>query len=266
MPPMTLEALYRYPVKSLAGEAFDALEVGARGFRHDRHWMVVNPAGRFLTQREWPRMALIGTHITGRGELTLSAPEMPDLILPGRNSDARLAVEVWGDTVEAVATEPAADAWLSAFLDTPCRLVHLADDSVRTVDPDFATPQDQVGFADGFPFLLISQASLDDLSYRVGHAVSMRRFRPNLVVAGCPPYAEDAWRLIRIGDIRFRVVKPCARCAIPTVDPDTGDRGKEPLRTLARFRRRGSEVMFGQNLVHEGRGRLEVGMTVEVLE
>ena len=266
MHPMTLEALYRYPVKSLAGEAFDALEVDARGFRHDRHWMVVDPAGRFLTQRERPRMALIATHVGASGELQLRAPGMAELRLAGHSGDARLAVQVWGDTVDAVPSDPAADAWLSAFLDTPCRLVHLADDSVRPVDPDFAAPQDQVGFADGFPFLLISQASLDDLNARLDTALPMRRFRPNLVVAGCPPYAEDGWRLIRIGDIRFRVVKPCARCAIPTIDPDTGISGKEPLRTLARFRRRGGQVMFGQNLVHDGRGRLEVGMTVEVLE
>ncbi|MBT0963372.1 MOSC domain-containing protein [Denitromonas iodatirespirans] len=262
----TLEALYRYPVKSLAGESFGALEVDARGFRHDRHWMVVDPAGRFMTQREQARMALIGTHVTAQGELQLSAPGMPALSLPVRRDGGRIAVDVWGDTVDAVPTDPAADAWLSAFLDTPCRLVHMADDGVRPVDPDFAGPQDQVGFADGFPFLLISQASLDDLNSRLDETLSMRRFRPNLVVAGCPPYAEDTWRVIRIGDIRFRVVKPCARCAIPTVDPDTGKRGKEPLRTLASFRRRGREVMFGQNLAHDGRGRLEVGMTVEVLE
>ena len=266
MRPLTLEALYRYPVKSLAGEAFDTLEVDARGPRHDRHWMVVDAAGRFLTQRQWPRMALVAAHVTARGELQLRAPGMADLHLPARDGDARQVVEVWGDTVDAVASGAAADAWLSEFLDTPCRLVHLDDDSRRAVDPDFATPADQVGFADGFPFLLISQASLDDLNSRLDTALPMRRFRPNLVISGCPPYAEDGWRLIRIGDIRFRVVKPCARCAIPTIDPDTGVSGKEPLRTLAGYRRQGGQVMFGQNLVHEGRGRLDVGMTVEVLE
>lgn len=266
MRPLILEALYRYPVKSLAGEGFETLEVMARGFRHDRHWMVVDPAGRFLTQRQWPRMALIATQVDASGELHLRAPGMADLHLAGRSGGARLAVQVWGDTVDAMASDAAADVWLSEFLETPCRLVHLADDSVRPVDPDYATPADQVGFADGFPFLLISQASLDDLNSRLDAPLPMRRFRPNLVVSGCPPYAEDGWRLIRIGDIRFRVVKPCARCAIPTIDPDTGISGKEPLRTLARFRRQGGQVMFGQNLVHDGRGRLEVGMTVEVLE
>lgn len=266
MSELKLAALYRYPVKSLAGETFGALDVDARGFRHDRHWMVVDAEGRFRTQRELPRMVLIGTHVTEHGALQLRAPGMADLTVLRHATDARVEVVVWNDTVNAAPTDPAADAWLSEFLDTPCRLVHFPDDSSRAVDPAFATPDDQVGFADGFPFMLISQASLDDLNSRLEVALPMHRFRPSLVVAGCAPYAEDGWRVLRIGDIRFRVVKPCARCAIPSVDPDTAERGKEPLRTLATYRRQGSKVMFGQNLVHEGRGRLEVGMAIEVLE
>lgn len=263
---LTLDALYRYPVKSLAGETFGALEVGARGIRYDRHWMVVDAEGRFLTQRELPRMALIGTHVSEHGELQLHASGMPELTVLGKATSARIEVVVWGDRVNAEPTDAAADAWLSEYLDTPCRLVHIPHDCVRAVDPVFAAPSDQVGFADGFPFMLISQASLDDLNSRLEVALPMHRFRPNLVVAGCTPYAEDNWRVIRIGNIRFRVVKPCARCAIPAVDPDTAERGKEPLRTLAKYRRQDGKVMFGQNLVHEGRGRLEIGMAVEVLE
>lgn len=266
MSELRLAALYRYPVKSLAGEAFGALDVDARGFLLDRHWMVVDAEGRFLTQRELPRMVLIGTHVTEHGALQLRAPRMPDLTVLRHATDARVEVVVWNDTVTAAPSDPAADAWLSDFLDTPCRLVHFPDDSSRAVDPAFAATDDQVGFADGFPFMLISQASLDDLNSRLDTPVPMHRFRPSLVVAGCAPYAEDGWRVLRIGNIRFRVVKPCARCAIPSVDPDTAARGKEPLRTLAMYRRQGSQVMFGQNLVHEGRGRLEVGMAVEVLE
>ena len=263
---LTLDALYRYPVKSLAGETFGALDVGARGFRYDRHWMVVDADGRFLTQRELPRMALIGTHVTDHGELQLNAPGMPDLTVIESPAAARMDVLVWGDTVNAALGDLDADSWLSDFLATPCRLVRLPDDSVRAVDPAFAAPDDQVGFADGFPFMLISQASLDDLNSRLEVALPMHRFRPNLVVAGCTPYAEDGWRVIRIGNIRFRVVKPCARCAIPAVDPETAERGKEPLRTLAKYRRQDGKVMFGQNLAHDGRGRLEIGMEVEVLE
>jgi hypothetical protein len=190
---------------------------------------------------------------------------MPDLAIDPA-AEGRMEVVVWGDAVQASPAGADADAWLSGFLGLPCRLVCFPDDAVRSVDPGFARPSDQVGFADGFPFLLISQASLDDLNGRVDEAVSMLRFRPNLVVDGCDAYAEDDWRRIRIGDIEFRVAKPCSRCVIPTIDPATGLRGQEPLRTLMSYRRRDNKVYFGQNLIHDGFGRLAVGMPLEVLE
>jgi hypothetical protein len=173
---------------------------------------------------------------------------------------------VWGDSVRAEAAGPEADDWLSRSLGVPCRLVCFARDAVRSVDPAFSRATDQVGFADGFPFLLISQASLDDLNRRLAQPVAMLRFRPNLVVAGGEAFAEDGWRRIRIGGLAFRVAKPCSRCIIPTIDPLTGQRGVEPLRTLNSYRKRGKQVYFGQNLVHESPGRLAVGMPVEVLE
>lgn len=262
---MSLTALYRYPVKSLGGEAFTALDVQARGFSLDRHWMVVDLPGRFLTQRQLPRMSLIGAAVNDRGVLQLRAPGMPDLAV-GASSDEQLDVVVWKDSVSAVPVGAEADVWLSEFLSLSCRLVCLPQDVVRAVDPDFAGPSDQVGFADGFPFLLISQASLDDLNGRLEQPVSMLRFRPNLVVDGCAAYAEDNWRRLRIGELEFRVAKPCSRCAIPSIDPETGLRGPEPLRTLMSYRRRDNKIYFGQNLVHEGVGRLEAGMPVEVLE
>ena len=154
----------------------------------------------------------------------------------------------------------------SDFLQLDCRLVYLPDDQVRQVDPKYANPGEQVGFADGFPFLLISQASLDDLNARLDNPVPMQRFRPNLVVDGCSAYAEDAWRRIRIGDIEFRVAKPCSRCIIPTIDPLTATRADEPLRTLMGYRRWDNNVWFGQNLLHDTPGVLAEGMQVEVLE
>jgi uncharacterized protein YcbX len=138
---------------------------------------------------------------------------------------------------------------------------------VRRLDLDYARPQDQTGFADGFPFLLISEASLADLNRRIGRTLPMQRFRPNLVVRGCAPYAEDHWRRIRIGGVGFRLVKPCSRCIIPSIDPATGERdGSEPLATLSRYRQTGNKVYFGQNLIHDGPGRLAVGDRVVVLE
>ena len=265
MTDLILQSLYRYPVKSMRGQEFDSLDADARGFVLDRRWMVVDSNGRFVTQRQQPRMALIDVQPGEQGELQLSAPGMQPLQL-GRPRGQRIDVEVWGDRVAAALVSPTADAWLSEFLDRHCRLAYLPDDSRRPVDPQFAGPGDQVGFADGFPFLLISQASLDDLNARLETPLPMLRFRPNLVIAGCLPYAEDGWRRIRIGDMRFRVVKPCSRCIIPSIDFATGERGREPLHTLMGYRRRDNKIYFGQNLIHEGTGRLEVGMPVEIIE
>lgn len=262
---LRLTALYRYPVKSLRGAGFDGLDVESRGLRLDRHWMVVDADGRFLTQRQQARMALVSTEVGDDGVLRLSADGMPTIDVPATGAERRDAV-VWGDVVGAAPVSRDADAWLSEFLGLSCQLVAFPDDSRRQVDTAYAAPGDQVGFADGFPFLLISQASLDDLNARLPNPVPMIRFRPNLVVSGCEPYAEDAWRRIRIGGITFRVAKPCSRCIIPTIDPGTAERGAEPLRTLMAYRRRDNKVYFGQNLVHDSTGRLEVGMAVEVLE
>jgi hypothetical protein len=265
MAAMTLQALYRYPVKSMRGVACQTLDVQARGFAFDRHWMLTDPQGDFLSQRQQPRMALISADLHEDGLLQLRAPGMADLSI-STGSDERIEVVVWGDTVQAAPAGTDADAWLSQFLGLACRLVRLPEDAIRAVDPDYAHSSDQVGFADGFPFLLISQASLDDLNARLDVAVPMLRFRPNLVVDGCGAFAEDGWRRIRIGDIEFRVAKPCSRCIIPTIDPATGVRGREPLRTLMSYRRRDNKVYFGQNLVHDAVGHLAVGMPVEVLE
>jgi uncharacterized protein YcbX len=260
-----LSELWRFPVKSLRGRRFSALAVTARGFAHDREWMVVDPAGRFLTQRQQPRMALVDAAVRD-GQLQLAAPGMPSLDVAAGDDGVGLEVQVWGDRCAALAPDPAADAWLSRFLDAPCRLVRQPADAVRRVDPGYAGPGDQVGFADGFPFLLISQASLDDLNRRLASPVPMLRFRPNLVVTGTAPYEEDRWRRIRIGDLTLRVAKPCSRCVIPTIDPATAERAAEPLRTLMSYRRRDNKVYFGQNLLHDGVGRLAEGMVVEVLE
>ncbi len=265
--PIELSGLFCYPVKSLRGLSLPAAEADARGLRLDRHWMLVDPAGRFVTQRQQPRMALIECAVEAAG-LRLAAPGMPPLQLdapPGGGET--LEVQLWSDRCQALAWGAEADAWFSRFLERPVRLVSMSEGGVRPLDPDYARPGDQTGFADGFPFLLISEASLADLNRRIGRVLPMRRFRPNLVVRGCAPYAEDHWRRIRIGAVEFRLVKPCSRCIIPSIDPATGERdGSEPLATLSRYRQRGNKVYFGQNLIHDGPGRLAVGDGVEVLE
>lgn len=260
----TLSGLFRYPVKSLYGETFERLDIGPRGPLYDRHWMVVDAGGKFLTQRQLPRMTLIRTRLDATNDLYLAAPGMPELAV-GPPSSQPVLVRVWGDEVTAVAASAPINAWLSEFLETDCRLVSLPDASRRPVDPHYASADDQVGFADGFPLLLISQGSLDELNSRLTSPVPMRRFRPNLVVSGCAAFAEDDWRRIRIGDILFEVVKPCSRCVIPTIDTETAERGREPLQTLMSYRKRDNKIYFGQNLIHRGQGALQIGMTVEVL-
>ena len=266
MAQITLSGIYRFPVKSLGGASLDRAVLDGRGIGYDRHWMVVDPSGRFLTQRDHPRMALVTTRLDAE-RLTLDAPGMPSLAVPLDPAGApRREVQVWGDSVEAAVCEGGVGEWLSAFLGTPCQLVFMPEDSRRPVDPAYAAPEDQAAFSDGFPLLLISEASLEDLNRRLERPLPMIRFRPNLVVKGCAPYAEDHWRRIRIGEIGFRVVKPCSRCVIPTIDPRTAEKGPEPLRTLAGYRRRGNKVFFGQNVLHDQEGTLEVGDTVEILE
>jgi uncharacterized protein YcbX len=260
-----LSGLHVYPIKSCGGITIEEWEVDERGLRHDRRWMLVDEAGRFMSQRRFRRMALIGVRIEHDG-LIVEAPDMPPLEVPLRPPAGRLILaRVWDDLVEASLVSDDAGYWFSEFLGVRCRLVYLPDRSLRPVDPAYGEPGDQVGLADGFPFLLISEASLADLNARLEQPVPMNRFRPNLVVCGCEPFAEDGWKLVRIGQITFRVVKPCSRCAITTVDQRTAATSKEPLRTLARFRRSGTKVLFGQNLIHDKTGTLRTGDPVEIV-
>ena len=263
----TVSALYQYPVKSCAGWHGDRLSFDRYGFARDRRWLVVDPDGRFLTQRELPAMARIRPRPTnGDGGLVLTAPGAPELAVPVTGTPA--TVQVWADRVSALDLGAAPAAWLEQVLDRPARLAAMAPDWRRPVDPDYGDPGDETGFSDGFPFLLISEGSLADLNQRLPRPLPMSRFRPNIVVAGCAPFAEDRWRRIRIDGHEFAVVKPCTRCKITTTDQDRGQRdGPEPLRTLAGFRRHGQGVVFGQNLIHRSRaGSLAVGALVEVLE
>jgi hypothetical protein len=272
-----LTELYCYPVKSCRGIALEEAQLDEYGIKHDREWMIVDGNGRFLTQRQHPRMALIEPALTPQA-LQLSAPGVETITVPSELSDAReekarlRQVRVWHDDVWAVDEGDEVATWLSEFLGVECRLVRRGQAFHRPVDPRYAVAgeHDQVGFADGFPLLLTSQASLDDLNARLPEPVAMERFRPNLVVTDCEPYEEDRWTELQIGDLTLHVVKPCSRCTIPTVDPRMGERDPngEPLRTLATYRRNpDGKVHFGQNLIHKPKwGALRVGDEVIVLQ
>lgn len=262
----TLCAIHVFPIKSCAAWIRDEAEVEPRGLAGDRRWMVADVNGRFLTARQHPRLTLVNARDDGDA-LVLSVPGMPSLRLAPPQSEARIETTVWKNTVQAQVADAAADAWISAFLGLPARFVHMDAACVRAVSPDYGQPGDEVSFADGYPLLLISQAALDALNARLERPVPMLRFRPNLVVAGTGPHAEDDWKRIRIGAIEFDVVKPCTRCVFTTVDYERGefDPAGEPLRTLARYRRTPQGVTFGQNLIPRGSGTLRVGDAVEVL-
>lgn len=258
-----------YPVKGLRGHAVPHAAVEPWGLAGDRRYMVVDAAGRFVTQRELPRMAVIEADLMPGG-IALSGPGLRRIAVAEPDADApRAGVTVWHDRVAARDAGAEAASWLSAALGLPCRLVHMADPaSARPVDPDHAEPSDRVSFADGFPLLVTNAASLADLNARLPEPVGMDRFRTNLAVEGAEPWAEDGWWHLRVGPVAFAGTKDCARCAVTTVDQDTGVKSErnEPLRTLAGFRRKaGGRIIFGQNLIPRGAGRISVGDAVELL-
>lgn len=266
---MILSALHVYPVKSCRGIAPARWPLDAFGLRLDRAWMVVDEQRRFLTQREHPRLALVETRVEDEG-LVLTAPGLGSLTLPSRDAqpDGRtLEVEVWRHRGPGVDAGEEAARWISAHLGIEARIVGLPRGHARPVNRAWFAGDAHAAFSDGYPLLLISEESLADLNARLPKPLPMNRFRPNLVVRGAEPYAEDLWKRIRIGGIEMEVVKPCARCTIPSTEQTTGVReGVEPLRTLATYRKTELGVVFGQNVVHLGRGTLEVGAPVEVLE
>ena len=261
---LRLASIHVYPIKSAAGLAPPEWEVDEFGLHHDRRWMVVDGTGAMLSQRTHPRLALVRPSV-GDDTLRIEAPGMPALELPLRPAGAvTLTAVVWGDACAAVWTGERAARWFSDVLETDCSLVHMPETTVRPADTAYAPDGYRVSFADGFAFLLLSEESLADLNGRLGAPLPMNRFRPNLVIAGGMPFGEDAMTSFRIGAVRFQVVKPCARCVLTTTDQVTMERGLEPLRTLATYRRRDGEVRFGQNLVHDGTGRLRVGEALRV--
>lgn len=261
-----VDGIFVYPVKSCAGIQMDAARVSATGFEWDRRWMVVGEDGRFVSQREHPRLALVRTRIAG-DNLVLSAPVLADLEVPlqGR-SEPSIRVTVWRDECDAIDEGPSAASWFTDHLGSGARLVRLADDDARPLGTTAAQPGDRLSFADAYPFLLLSQGSLQRLNTQLNLPVPMDRFRPNIVVDGCGPHAEDEWGSVRIGDVDFAVVKPCSRCVVTTTNQQTGERGREPMQTLATYRLQDGQVLFGQNLVHRGPGTIHVGDRVEVLE
>ncbi|WP_164473595.1 MOSC domain-containing protein [Deinococcus psychrotolerans] len=266
--PLTLSALYIYPVKSAGGISLSTSAVGPRGLIHDRRWMVVDASGRLVTQREETRLKLVDVSLEESG-LRLGAPQMPSLSVPFEPQGQLLTADLWGQMLPSVSVSPECAAWLSRYLGGQFELVYMPDETQR-FQPDDRPYSSQLSFVDGSPFNLISAASLADLNAQLARPVSAADLRPNFVISGGAAYQEDFWRRIRIGAVGFEVVETCARCSVINVTKEA-QMSAEPLRTLARTRRRGQDVPFGQNMVQDapltGRtGRLDVGDKLEVLE
>jgi uncharacterized protein len=269
--PITVSALNVYPVKGLKGIALDEARCTERGIEHDRRFMLVDPQGEFLSQREHPRMATVWTEIDG-DTLAFSAPDSDEIRVPLRpEGKSKVRVQVWSSTCNAVTVGQEADEWFSDYLGIACALVYMPEDSMRYSNPKFGGEGRRVGFADGYAYLLIGEASLADLNAKLaakGHpALPMNRFRPNIVVAGAAAYAEDDWRDLRFGadGVILRTAKPCGRCQVPSTDQATGEvRGPEPLATLATYRDSPFGVKFGMNLVTLREGTIRVGGAVEL--
>ncbi len=263
-----IREIYVFPVKSLAGIAQSEALVEPWGLSHDRRWLVVDPSGRFVTQRIHSGMARIRTAMTPDG-LALSMPGREPIAveIPGPAAPL-LTVTVWRTTLPARAADAAANAWISAALGQDLRLAHMHDTAARPVHPAYAGAGRTVSFADGYPVLLTAMASLADLNARLTRPVPISRFRGNVVIDGAKPWEEDGWRLIRMGEAVFRVVKPCDRCIVTTIDQQTGERPDrtEPLKTLGAFRHDERGIMFGQNLIPEIPARIRVGDPIEILE
>jgi uncharacterized protein len=259
-----ISEIWVYPVKSLGGFRSKRAWAAEKGFRHDRRWMLVDAEKKFITQREMPAMTQFQTAIEDQSLIISNRTDGTSVTLSAQPlTGEAVTVAIWNDTVEAIIPDLSVNQWFSHFLGSPCQLVYMPESTVRQTDPRFSTPTDQVSFADGFPYLIISEGSLANLNEKLEKAVPMNRFRPNLVLSGVSPFEEDRHAEMNAGDLKFRLVKPCARCPIPTTDQLTGERGPEPLRTLATFRRQNEKVVFGQNALVNEPGWLKEGTAIQ---
>lgn len=265
MTEISVSHLSIYPVKSCREVTQSTAQVEAFGLKNDRRWMVVDEYGVMLTQRKIAKMCLIQPEVIENG-LVLKTSAMDSLHVELPSTNTKICVKVWADQCQAFDAGNEAAKWLSHVLSTKCRLVYFPDDEVRQVDLTYANAGDKTAFSDGFPLLLISQASLDDLNQRLTTPITMSRFRPNIVVNGCAPYAEDSWKQIRIGGITYRIVKPCSRCVIPSINIETAEKEAEPTKTLVAYRKQDNKIYFGQNVIANDVGKIDIGMSVEIIE
>jgi uncharacterized protein YcbX len=263
---LTISGLFVYPIKSLGGIEVNSALVTDRGFQYDRRWMLVDEENVFMTQRQTPSLALLQTAFAENGLLVSHKQTGDSFFIPfDQAQNDPVLVQVWNDTCNAERVSCEADQWFSEQLSVNCRLVYMPPDTKRLVDRDYALNNEITNFSDAYPFLIIGQASLDDLNGRLNDALPMNRFRPNIVFTGAQPFAEDGFEAFSINDIHFSAVKPCARCVVTTIEQSTAIAGKEPLRTLSLYRMKNNKIYFGQNLLHRGEGMIHKGDVIKLI-
>ncbi len=263
-----LTDIYIYPIKSLGGIRLNEAMLEDKGLRYDRRWMLVDQDGTFITQRKYHQLSLLQVHIK-EDKLFVQHKEDEQLEISfslTEGTGERIAVTVWDDTSVGLEVSRTVSSWFSAYLQFEVKLVRMVDDEKIYVDPRYAANGEIKSFSDGYPCLIIGQSSLDGLNEKLDEPVKMNRFRPNLVFSGGAAHVEDQFKNFYLGDVLFSAVKPCARCVLITVNQETGKKGNEPLRTLATYRTQNNKIMFGQNLLHEGAGLIQVGDELRVQE
>lgn len=268
MATLKLTEIWIYPIKSLGGIRLEKTKVLEKGLQYDRRWMLVDETGKFMTQRILPEMALLKLTINNE-QLTIThsqKKETHSIPLKPTASTPEKEVIIWDDTVKAFEVSKETSTWFSSMLNMPCKLVYFPEENERAVDNRYAHNNENVSLADGYPFLIIGEASLQDLNNRLEKPVPMNRFRPNFVFSGGQPFEEDNWKEFLIGDNRFLGVKPCSRCVLITVNQDTAEKGDEPLRTLATYRKQNNKTYFGQNLLAVDHTFVTVGDTITLLQ
>jgi uncharacterized protein YcbX len=262
---LKISELYIYPIKSLGGISLQQAEVTDRGFKHDRRWMLINDNNRFLSQREVATMALLKVGLNDYGLEVTDTVNGNTLYIPfAQLKNEFIDVTIWDDTCKGQLVNEEADQWFTRALGLNCRLIYMPDDSHRPTDPHYAE-NNITSLSDGYPFMMIGQASLDELNSHLDEALPMNRFRPNIVFTAGAPYQEDTINDFTINNIRFNGVKLCARCNIITINQEDASKGKEPLKTLAGYRSKNNKIYFGQNVVHKGLGTIAVGDELSVL-
>lgn len=264
---MKISEIWIYPVKSLGGIRLNSAIVEEKGLQYDRRWMVVDENGVFITQRTDSKMALIDVALDTDALVLTSRMDNSQIKVPFHPISARqINVKIFQSHTTGITVDDRVDLWLSEQLGKNLQLVFMPEWVERKADPQYAKNNENVSFADGYPYLIISQASLDQLNDKLEAPLTMRRFRPNFIFTGSAPHEEDQWKEVRVGQVKFEIVKPCSRCVLTTVDPETGSAGKEPLKTLATYRLINKKILFGQNMVATDLGTVTEQDEVIVLQ